>query len=176
MTILEVLDSAIKIGLGALIAGLSAFLIGRSQHTRDLEKERINREFELLKQIAEHIELVTHVALKYWALITEFGRYRRKGNTMPAHRDAALEACISELFVCFKELTQAEAKLLLLGYKKAQSKARIYGELVTTFRREVHRDNPPLTDEQDQDWRIKILSAREALFDELSACYRKLGP
>lgn len=176
MTALEVLDSAVKIGLGALIAGISTFFLGRHQHTRELEKARINREFEVLKQTAEQIELFTHVALKYWALIVEWGRYKRTERAMPEPRVAALEACITELFSSFKEMSNAEAKLLLLGYKSAQNKARIYGELVTSLRREVHRESTPLTEEQAQAWRTNILGAREELFDELSSCYRKLSP
>lgn len=175
MTLLEVLDSAVKIGLGALIAGISTFFIGRHQHSRELEKERIKREFEVLKQTAEQIELFTHVALKYWALIVEWGRYKRSERAVPELRAAALDACITELFSSFKEMSNAEAKLLLLGYKPAQNKARIYGELVTSLRREVHRDSVPLTDEQAQAWRLKVLGAREELFDELSSCYRKLS-
>lgn len=175
MTALDVLDSAVKIGLGALIAGLSTFFIGHHQHGRELEKERIKREFEILKQTAEQIELFTHVALKYWALIIEWGRYKRSEKAVPEARAAALDACISELFSSFKEMSNAEAKLLLLGYKSAQSKARVYGELVTSLRREVHRDSVPLTEEQAQAWRLKVLGAREVLFDELSSCYRKLS-
>lgn len=175
MTALEVLDSAVKIGLGALIAGISTFLLSRHQHTRELEKARINRELELLKQTAEQIELFTHVALKYWALITEWGRYKRTKRTMPDTRVDLLESCIIELFSSFKELTNAEAKLLLLGYKSAQNKARIYGELVTSLRREVHRDANPLTEEEAKAWRTKILTAREELFDELSSRYRELS-
>jgi len=95
---------------------------------------------------------------------------------MPDARLAALEACITELFSSFKEMSNAEAKLLLLGYKLAQNKARVYGEMVTSLRREVHRDSPPLTEEQAQVWRTKLLGAREELFDELSTCYRKLSP
>ncbi|WP_150603205.1 hypothetical protein [Pseudomonas fluorescens] len=176
MTALDVLDSAVKIGLGALIAGLSTFFLGHQQHARELEKERIKREFDVLKQTAEQIELFTHVALKYWALIIEFGRYKRTERAMPDARVVALEACITELFSSFKEMSNAEAKLLLLGYKLAQNKARLYGELVTSFRREVHRDSAPLTEEQGQAWRSKLLGAREELFDELSSCYRKLSP
>lgn len=175
MTLIEVLDSAVKIGLGALIAGISAFFLGRQQHTRELEKERIKREFEVLKQTAEQIEIFTHVALKYWALIIEWGRYKRTERTMPDTRISVLEECITELFSSFKEMSNAEAKLLLLGYKTAQNKARIYGEMVTTLRRDVNRDSAPLTGEQEQAWRIKLLTAREELFDELNTCYRKLS-
>lgn len=176
MTALEVLDSAVKIGLGALIAGLSTFFIGRYQHVRELEKERIKREFEVLKQTAEQIELFTHVALKYWALIVDWGRFKRNDRSMPEKRSSALDACASELFSSFKELSNTEAKLLLLGYKSAQVKSRHYGELVSSFRREVNRDSHPLTEDQAQAWRARLLAAREELFDELSSCYRKLSP
>lgn len=175
MTWLEVVDSAVKIGLGALIAGGSTFLIGFYQHRRELEKERIKREFEMLKQVAEQVEAFTHVALTYWALIVEWGRVKRSGNDLAPAREAALDASITELFASYRELTSAESKLLLLGLKDAQSKARQYGDEVKALRREVHREAKPLTEEQAAARRSRLLNAREALFDELNRCYQQLS-
>lgn len=175
VTALEIIDSAVKIGLGALIASVSAYYLAMSQHSRELQKEKIRREFDLLKQISEQVEQFTHTALKYWALIGEWARSERIGATLPEARTSLLLSVTDELFASFKEMTYAEATLSLLGYKKAQALARAYGEIVRDFRSTANRLVGPLTEEQSQEWRGRILHARENLFDELGVCYRNLG-
>ena len=175
MTYLEVVDSAVKIGLGALIGGITSLVVARAQHRRDLEKSKIAREFELLKQVAEEVERFTHVALRYWALITEWGRNELQGTKMRAERQEALSRSGDELFDAFKDMTSSESKLLLLGHSESQGLLRAYGELVTELRRKANRDAPPLSDADASEWRRRILGAREQFFLALSATYRRLG-
>ena len=175
MTYLDIIDSAVKIGLGALIAGLSTLALSRSQFHRDLEKERIKREFEMLKQVAEQVESQTHVALRYWALITEWARYQRLPQEMPESREKELNNCKVALFDGFKDMTSAESKLLLLGLSSAQKSLRVYGETMTELRRQLNRGAEPATELQAQEWRSKILSCRETFFTDLSNCYRQLS-
>lgn len=40
MTYLEVIDTAVKVGLGALISGISAYLMAKSKNNDDLRRER----------------------------------------------------------------------------------------------------------------------------------------
>jgi hypothetical protein len=52
-------------GLGALIAGFSALALAKSQHKNALSKAHAEREFILLKEIAEKVERYTKSALRY---------------------------------------------------------------------------------------------------------------
>ncbi|WP_250163108.1 hypothetical protein [Psychrobacter sp. WY6] len=74
MTWIEVVDSAVKIGLGALIAGVIAFLLSSTQHRNELKKAKIEREFEMLKEVAEKVENFNNIALRYWSLSSDWRR------------------------------------------------------------------------------------------------------
>ena len=174
MTWLEIIDSAVKIGLGALIAGASAWALARGQYSHDLRKSKVAREFELLKDIAEKVERFTHSALKYWAISADWHRARRT-NPNAIKSDTLLSAQ-KELFSRFNELTSAEAFLLLLGQKSAQAQLRAYGEHVMVYRRSVSRSAAPMSDGQIEDYRMYILKARESFFEHLNEMYGKLGP
>ena len=63
MTWIEVVDSAVKIGLGALIAGVIAFLLSSTQHRNELKKAKVEREFEMLKTVAEKVENFNSIIL-----------------------------------------------------------------------------------------------------------------
>lgn len=174
MTWLEIIDSAVKIGLGALIAGASAWLLARGQYSHDLRKGKVSREFELLKDIAEKVERFTHSALKYWAISADWHRARRTNPDAP--KSDNLLATQKELFGKFNELTSAEAFLLLLGQKDAQAHLRAYGEHVMTYRRSMSRSSTPMSDEEIEHYRMYILRSRESFFERLNEMYGRLDP
>lgn len=174
MTWLEVIDSAVKIGLGALIAGLSALVLAKAQHRNMLAKDRAEREFQLLKETAEKIEGFTHAALKYWALSADWHRALRKDPE--AKKSAQLRAAQEELFDRFNDVTTAEATLLLLGQEDAQAQLRTYGDYVGSFRKTVSNSADPLSDELINDYRTNFLRARSSLFKQLNCMYQGLGP
>ena len=175
MTFLDVLDSAVKIGLGALIAGASAILLSRSQHHRELTRARIDREFEILKDVAEQTERFTQAALKYWALAADAHRARRQEKPLSERKAANLAEINDAMFNIFHELTSSEAKLLLLGKRDAQRASRSYGETIIAFRRSAMSETEVMSDPVIDTWRTSILTTREQLLDELHKCYRELG-
>lgn len=176
MTWLEVIDSAVKIGLGALIAGVSALLLSRSQHHRDLSKAKVDREFEILKDVAEQTERFTQAALRYWSLASDSHRLKRSSKSLGERRETDLAESKSALFDIFHELTSSEAKLLLLGKRDAQSALRTYGEMVSSFRRSAVNESHLMSDPEIETWRENILKTRERLLSELHLCYQGLGP
>jgi hypothetical protein len=50
VTWMDIIDSAIKIGLGALIAGSASFAVARLGHAKELERERLRQSGELEKE------------------------------------------------------------------------------------------------------------------------------
>ncbi|MBU4499978.1 MAG: hypothetical protein KKG40_07180, partial [Gammaproteobacteria bacterium] len=101
MTYLEVIDTAVKVGLGALISGLSAYWMAKSKNRDDLRRERSGRHHGLLEQSAEQIECFSHVVLRYWALIVEFVRNKDKKIEPSADRVEELAKAKAELFNVF---------------------------------------------------------------------------
>src|SRR5229473_2814241 len=53
MTWIDVVDSGLKIGLGALIAGLFSFLTTRAMHERSARSEYANRRRNMLEKVLE---------------------------------------------------------------------------------------------------------------------------
>ena len=174
MTWIEVADSAIKIGLGALIAGVAALLLDRSQHRNNVRKDAIEREFQLLRDVGEKIERFTQSTLRYWAYASDWHRSLRSDPGTP--KPQSLKNAQTALFEHFGELTSAEASLLLLGHDEAQGWLRTYGEYVSSFTKHVNDSSHPLAEESINDYRMYFLRARSNLFKELNRYYRELGP
>ncbi|WP_201529500.1 hypothetical protein [Psychrobacter frigidicola] len=119
MTWIEVVDSAVKIGLGALIAGVIAFLLSSTQHRNELKKAKVEREFEMLKEVAKKVEIVNSITLNYWAFVTDWRRKLVLDSSLP--KSNGLLDAQKKLFDSFNELTKAKSLLLLFGYGIASS-------------------------------------------------------
>jgi len=135
MTWIEVVDSAVKIGLGALIAGVIAFLLSSTQHRNELKKAKIEREFEMLKEVAEKVENFNNIALRYWSLSSDWRRRLLLDSTILPSSN--LLDSQNDLYDSFSELTKAESLLLLFGYDEASVSLRSYGETIISFRKRV---------------------------------------
>ena len=172
MTYLEVIDTAVKVGLGALISGVSTYWMAKSKNRDDLTRERLFRHQGLLEKSAEQIENFSHVSMRYLALIVEWVRNRDQKLDLAPHRNEELTKTKAELFDAFSDLTSAESKLLLLGHGDAQKLLRDYGDLARRMRRHAYDGNKSITEAQMEDYRSQLLEAREKLFNELSRIYR----
>jgi hypothetical protein len=163
MTGLDLADTAVKIGLGALITGVATYLNSKLGFKRDAAKTYSTRRRELLENIGEQIEGFTHVALRFWARASGIGKTLEKGGEISQEQSDRFGATVDELFDAFKNLSTAEARLLLLGEDLAQQRVREYGELIQTLQGAIDAAGS-FSESKSKEWRLRILEARQAVF------------
>jgi len=170
-TMVDVLDTAVKIGLGALISGVVTYWHARQKENAETLNRLNSKRQELLEKAASQVEQVNHVYLKYWALVIESTRYDLSGTEWPKKRILELDEVKDELFQSFKYFTDAESKILLINEPEIYDLMRGYGELVVKFRRGVYVGKLGLTEVQINSEKSEIKLAREKLFSSLSKAY-----
>jgi hypothetical protein len=171
-TLIDVLDTAVKIGLGAAISAIATYWHSKYRDKAESAKEYEKRHRSLLEQVADQAEQLNHVYLKYWALVVEWVRYEKNQKNWPDERRAELEEIKTELFASFGSLTSAESKLLLIGENEAYAKMRELGETVVQFRRTCYVDKKSLTEEEIEQNKNRIKKLREELYELLSSSYQ----
>ncbi|MDD8274357.1 hypothetical protein LAW15_09195 [Escherichia coli] len=172
-TMLDIVDTAVKIGLGALISGIATYRVTKLNHEKDIEKSKQNRQRELLEEISSQAEDFSTSVLKYWAYMVEHVRYVERKKDAPEDLKERIDSAAKELFDKFSHLSSAEGKLILIGADKAQELVRDYGEYVKEFRRKAWQGNSSLTEANLDDYRSEILLKRKSLYKELKATYSK---
>lgn len=170
---LEIIDSAVKIGLGAILAGLSGIAIARLNHDREAMKAREGRRRELLEKVAENVEIFSHAWLRHWALVIESVRFMTRGKEMPQDRREFGEQTRRDAFEAAKFLSTAEAHLLLLGEEKAQQLLREYGEEANEMFRKMAIGVTGVTEDGLLEYREKMLTDRQRFYNALSAAYSR---
>lgn len=173
-TWLDIVDTAVKIGLGAAISGIATFTVTKYKFQSDKLFASAQRKREALDQIAEHTEEFSHICLNYWARILDWTRKKKAGKSINETLEAELKRVRGELFSTYKLLAIAESKLLLLGEKEAQILLRQYGEELTKFYGTVYIGDHGVSIEDIELWRKNILEKRELVFNELAKLYQAI--
>ena len=172
VTSAEIVDTAIKIGLGALISGTAAFLIARLNHAKEIEKARTNRRRELLEEIAEKVEKFNSATIRYWAILRERVEYEEQHAPLPPLREEEWKAADETLNNSFEEITNAESKLLLLGEEQSQALLREYIQDVSDFSTKSFPARSVTLSEVGE-FKTGFLRARKEFFATLSVIYKR---
>lgn len=169
MISLTIIDAAIKVALGMITSGLFFLWYVKSQGSLDFkEREDVQQRRVLLQQVAQKVGNVHHVYQQYLALVMELTRY---GNNWPESRRRELTKVTQELVDVFKELTEAESSLLLLGEKKLERALRVYGAKIVYIRKMVYAERREFTGEElagIEENKREISVLKETFFDALS--------
>ena len=172
-TLIDVLDSAVKIGLGAAISGLATYATMSAKTKQDILLDTLRKRREILEGVAEQTEYFTNAILRYWAAMVELARNRelkQKSTNLVLDK---IEIAATDIVDGAKYLSGAEAKLLLLGYEESQNLLRDYGEFCIAFRRSIWPEKEELYSGEIEQKKSEILDKRKLFFDSLRDAYEK---
>lgn len=172
-TLWQLVDTSVKVGIGALIAGISAWLMVRN-NPRGLNGDanhRVSKRIDTLESVSAEIGNITHIFAKYSSLAIESVRF---GNRWPQARKQELDAVNLELVANFKQLADAESKLLMLGEKGLEKTLRLYAAKIAHFRKQVYVGRKDISSQEIADIKQDINKLREQFYDILSKKYDRL--
>lgn len=134
LTKLEIIDTAVKVGLGALITGFTTYFLAKLNHDRTAEKERAERRRSLLESIAQEVATFHQVASLHWSFIVNWINFTPPGEDISEESKSEMIKMQREVLAAFKELTSAQSKLLLLGEANAHQLLSEYRKFLIVFR------------------------------------------
>lgn len=168
INIWPLIDTTLKVALGALIAGMSLWL---SQYRLPVKGAKSNRRLEILEAISSDVGNVNHIFAKYSSLVIESTRF---GSRWPPARKDELDKINSELVQEFRKMAGSEDKLLMLGEKALEKTLRLYGAKIAQFRKQVYVGRQDITEQEIVQLKQDILQLREKFYDILSHKYDRL--
>ncbi len=172
--VIELLDTSIKVALGALITGLSGYWLSGIRTKQNRNQQKIDHKRDLMEGIAQQAEQVHHVFMKYFELIQEYMNATQNRYDWPQGRRSELYLVVDELVQSFNDLTAAESKLLLLDEKPLYKSLRKFRSKVIFFRRHFYIDKKDLNDKEAQELKREVSKLREQFFDALSDSYAQV--
>ncbi|GLS26250.1 energy transducer TonB [Marinibactrum halimedae] len=166
----QIIDTSVKVGLGAVIAGFFTWLLV-SRRQQGQENPLTNRRMAILESTSADVGAVTHAFSKYAALVTESIHY---GDRWPTTRREELTDINVELVNEFKKLANVQSQLLMLGEKNMERALRIYAAKIAIFRKEVYVCRKDITETEIHVLKQEINDVKEKFYDILSMKYDRL--
>lgn len=169
--LLELLDTSLKVALGALIAGVTAWWVMRRNAIVGSRSPQEDRRLNLLEEVSSQVGQVTHIFAKYSSLAAESVQF---GERWPQARKQELDNVSADLVREFKRLADAEAKLLMLGEKNLERSLRLYGSQIAVFRKQVYVGRADISLEQVAALKQEVARTREKFYELLSRKYDRI--
>lgn len=177
MTYLEIIDTAVKIGLGALISGASTYLVAKHNHQRELKKLSFQRRLDSLEKASELAEKFINAWLS--AASTLGGIYNgrhapeadfseRQWERIKGKDKSLLEAREAQYLVV--------AKLRLIGATSAADKLNDLHKVISKFRDPLILQRETPSKEEFFEARKEVRSLIDAFHLEMSNLYCSLLP
>jgi hypothetical protein len=173
ITPIDLADTAIKIGLGALISGLAGYFVAKLSLQKETKRLRTERRSQLLEVVANDVKQFTAAALRQWAFMTNWMAIHPIGSQLDEESKVEFTRIKADMYKAAGPLISAESKVLLLGESKAQELLREYGEFVKPYKEEAVVHQVTVTFEGLRDVRKDILEKRLRLFKELGNAYNR---
>ena len=168
---LDIIDTAVKVGLGALIGGFSTYYISRLNHDKEMEKDRLRRKREVLEKITEKLDCFAHQVRNYWALLADWHTLS-ESEADRSDLEQKIKQGEDALYNAFHDLTSAESSLLLLGEKQASTALTNYGRYAQKLYKELHKDSDGIDEDILNEHRNEMKNKREKLLELMSVSYR----
>lgn len=169
----EVADTAVKIGLGAAVTGVTAYFIAARNQKHDFEKEYFKRRQDLLEKVAERFE---EIHMFFFDVSIQYGSYVSgyvKGiSPVQADRDKYFDY-IKKIGDLLRDLHVQEGRLLLAGIKDGTNILREYRLLATDVNDMIKLDDPVLSEESVSQKSEELCAKKDQFYKVLSKVYRR---
>jgi hypothetical protein len=173
MTRLEVIDTAVKIGLGAFVAASSGYLLARLAYRRDAEKVYIATKRGHLDKV---IRLLNDVHKTYppvrSAMYQHFRRVENKEMDTEEQK-AEFDTRRVAFATAFLKFTDAEGYVLAMGAKNVNDALTKYIDVSEAFRADARFDNSSFTRDKLDKLQASMREARMSLLQAIAEEYKK---
>lgn len=171
---ISVVDTAVKIGFGALIGGFFAIWTQRLSQRHEQSKLQLERRRVLLQEAQIEVSHFAGSVSTYWANTRNAVFLRDKGDPVTAKMRTELQSNERTVFEGFAELSASRGKILLLGESSAVDALAQFHDACSEFFQIAHIDNVNCTVAALDGVKGKIVAKRTVFYDRMAEAYARI--
>lgn len=174
---IDIADTAVKIGLGAIISGIATYRVARQNHDHEHKKDKIARRVDGIERAAADTDLYFDVFGDLIAItdghITRFPNKKTFDLTDDVDIDLYRELRnVDDVFVSSRShLSNAISRLHLLGLAEITVPLEEIQQIESNIRTEILFDLTLPTKDKLQTWRDDIKAAKLQFFEAIGDAY-----
>ena len=169
LTLISVLDTAVKIGLGAIITAVSGYLMLRQSQKGQVKTEFREEKRKYIGELLEAIGYASGRSLDYWSYINDRQINISAGNKMPDDIQIKLNESNRKFHASFEKITLLEGKYFVVA---GESKYRELVEYIQ-FLAQFHWHGTLGSVENLPSWPQKEKQKREHLLESIRGVYEE---
>jgi hypothetical protein len=181
VTGIEVLDDAVKIGLGGLIGGIFAFLVARQGTKGNIQRLKFERRSKILQEAAQKYEDFFQAFYRYSSLLAGIEGAKPPEDVLAriAFRDLLREQIKKALGLRFQWAEQtnnalaAQAQLMLLGEEQCRKRAEALWKAIVDADAGYQFDGSKFDLSRADETEKVVRDAREAFYKEMQRAFEK---
>jgi hypothetical protein len=171
ITWIEIIDTAVKIGLGAAISGFATYRVARLNHKNNISKDIVNKKIEIIEEISE-------LAEEYFYFCTSLnnrvgGMIRNNatnvGQTLTESQKQVIDKCHENFTDVLSKRNKALSKIQILKITDAEKAIVDYNEILGEYREIIVFNKTLLTPEQRNKFHDLFLLHRIAFYKAISS-------
>ena len=132
--ILDIVDTAIKIGLGASISGVTAYYVGRYNHASEKQKYFNEHKLKMIESLSEDVEKYFKATSLFIGIVSGINKNNNQSKTYTKEQFESIKELDSGLILSWQHKDVAVSKLRLLSANKAYDSLRKFSVLEKEFR------------------------------------------
>jgi hypothetical protein len=165
--LLDILDTSVKVGLGALIGGIGSAWMARRQRQHDFDKEMMRRRCDTLERISDDFEQRHTLMVDWFATVRVQSGLRALGQQLDDFQSIEKKAQ-DRIGESASQSHKIVGKLMLLGFPDC---ARAHNEYAKEFGALLQFGKRDHTQPEWADAWSKLDAARNRVHTELSKAY-----
>lgn len=137
MELIEVIDTAVKVGLGALISGVTTYSVTTLNHRADRSKELAKKKVEVLSFAIEKLEIYFNAYSCCYSALTGILQYGTPAGDFPESKLKTYKLKDEELTKARHDRAVAQSRLRLIGLSAAVKEISKISNIENRFREQV---------------------------------------
>ena len=176
LTWLQVVDSAVKIGLGALISGIATYWVTKLNHSKEIEKQAILRKKDLIEKISQEFEYFWNAFRAYYLVSLEYIHRFQIGEEIPDYLDARYNSKNTDVREKINNLSTAQSLLLLLDDEASNrilEEFALKTETYITYIKDAANPERAKSIKELKEYHNEVLGIRADFYKTISKLFKK---
>ena len=131
-------DTAVKIGLGAILTSISAYTISSLNHKKEIQKGIINKKVKMIEDLSEHIEKYFYYTTKFYNVMKGMQLSSGcSGQPLSPEQRKRAQNVEHEFKDVLEYRNKAASRIKILSISPAENALKEYHACISDFREQV---------------------------------------
>ena len=173
---IDVVDTSVKIGLGALISGIATYKVSALNHKKDIEKTIINKKIDILEEISENAERYFYFCTSLSNAISGMQKNAKNiGGDLSDSQRKIISSKHTNMDEALESRNKAMSKIKILSIPEAENALFEYNTALSDLRNIIIFDKKMPSREEREAISARFQCQKDSFYQSISRYMDEVG-